>query len=261
MGRTFRDCPDCPLMRELSAGKFMMGSPNGEQGRQPSESPLHQVVITHRFAIGVYDVTRAEFAVFVRATGYVSDPKCNWRSPAPRGQPLNQTDNDPVVCVSFSDAEAYAKWLSSKTGRAYRLPTEAEWEYAARAGSSTTRPWGNANARDFANYGTDECCAAFAAGHDRWLYTSPVGSLRPNAFGLYDMLGNVYQRTEDCGHADYSGAPSDGSAWLTGGDCTTRIVRGGAWLSSLDLLRSAARAADPADFRKSDIGFRVVRSF
>lgn len=258
--RSFRDCPDCPLMRVLPAGKFMMGSTDKGVGHQTSEEPRHEVRIRRPFVIGIYDVTRAQFAVFSRETGFVSDSKCNWRSPALRGQPLNQTDNDPVVCVSFSDAEAYARWLSSKTGHIYRLPTEAEWEYAARAGSSTTRPWGNENARDFANYGTDQCCAAFAAGQDRWLYTSPVGSLRPNAFGLYDMLGNVWQRTEDCGHADYSGAPSDGSAWLTGGDCSTRIVRGGAWLASLNLLRSAARAADPAEFRKSDIGFRVVRS-
>lgn len=258
--RNFRDCPDCPLMHVVPAGKFMMGSTDKEVGHQTSEEPRHEVRIRRAFAIGIYDVTRAQFAVFARETRYVADPKCDWRSPAPRGQRLNQTDNDPVVCVSFSDADAYTKWLSSKTGHIYRLPTEAEWEYAARAGSSTARPWGSANARDFANYGTDQCCAAFAAGHDRWLYTSPVGSLRPNAFGLYDMLGNVYQRTEDCGHADYSGAPSDGSEWLAGGDCSTRIVRGGAWLSSFDLLRSAARAADPADFRKSDIGFRVVRS-
>ena len=257
---TFQDCPNCPLMRVIPAGSFLMGSSDREAGHQRAEGPQHRVGFARPFAMAVYDVTRAQFAMFARETGFVSDSKCNWRSPAPRGHPLNQTDNDPVVCISYSDAEAYAKWLSSKSGHNYRLPTEAEWEYAARAGSSTTRPWGNANARDFANYGTDQCCAAFAAGRDRWLYTSPVGSLRPNAFGLYDMLGNVWQRTEDCGHADYSGAPSDGSAWLTGGDCTTRIVRGGAWLASLDLLRSAARAADPADFRKSDIGFRVVRS-
>lgn len=237
-----------------------MGSPKGEPGRQTSEDSPHQVVIARPFAIGVYDVTRGQFAVFARETGYVEDSKCDWRSPAPRGHPLNQTDNDPVVCVSFDDAEAYVRWLSSKARHAYRLPTEAEWEYAARAGSSTTRPWGKGNARDFANYGTDQCCAAFASGHDRWLYTSPVGSFRPNAFGLYDMLGNVWQRIEDCGHDNYSGAPTDGSAWLTGGDCSTRIVRGGAWLASLDLLRSAVRAADPADFRKSDIGFRVVRN-
>jgi formylglycine-generating enzyme required for sulfatase activity len=256
----FRDCADCPLMRVLPAGTFTMGSPDREGGRDSAEGPQHEVPIAQPIAIGVYDVTRRQFAVFARDTGYSSDPKCDWRSPTARGQPINQTENDPVVCVSWSDAQAYAKWLSSRTGHAYRLPSEAEWEYAARAGSTAARPWGDGDARDYANYGSDECCAPFAAGRDRWLYTSPVGALRPNAFGLYDMLGNVWQRTEDCGHASYSGAPRDGSAWVTGGDCTTRVVRGGAWFSSLDQLRSAARAADPADFRKNDIGFRVVRS-
>jgi len=257
---TFRDCRGCPLMLSVPAGNFVMGSPNGEAGRQAAEGPRHGVAIVHPFAIGVDDVTRAQFAVFARDTAYAGDPKCDWRSPKARGRPIDQTDDDPVVCVSWSDAQAYAKWLSSKTGHAYRLPSEAEWEYAARAGSRTTRPWGQAGARDFANYGSDQCCAPFAAGRDRWLYTSPAGSFPPNAFGLYDMLGNVWQRTEDCGHADYSGAPRDGSAWVTGGDCTTRIVRGGGWFVSLDQLRSAARAADPAEFRKNDIGFRVVRS-
>ena len=256
----FRDCKDCPLMRVLPAGRFIMGSPEREAGRGPAEGPRHRVVIPRPFAIGLYDVTRAQFAVFARETGYAGDPKCDWRSPRVRGQPMNQSDMDPVVCVSWSDAEAYAKWLSSKARHAYRLPSEAEWEYAARAGSRSAMPWGNGDAREFANYGSEQCCAAFASGRDRWLYTSPVGSFRPNRFGLYDMLGNVWQRTEDCGHANYSGAPRDGSAWLSGGDCTTRVVRGGAWFSSFDQLRSAVRAADPADFRKNDIGFRVARS-
>jgi formylglycine-generating enzyme required for sulfatase activity len=244
----------------LPAGRFTMGSPVQEVGRQAGKGPPHEVTIARPFAIGVYDVTRGEFAAFARETGYSSDPKCDWRSPTVRGQPISQSDNDPVVCMSSSDAQAYAKWLSAKSGHSYRLPSEAEWEYAARAGSRTPRPWGSANARDFANYGSDQCCAAFAAARDRWLYTSPVGSFRPNAFRLYDMLGNVWQRTEDCGHENYSEAPRDGSAWERGGDCDIRMIRGGAWFSSLDQLRSAVRAADPAEFRKSDIGFRVVRS-
>jgi formylglycine-generating enzyme required for sulfatase activity len=247
-------------MRQLPAGEFTMGSPDSEHGRDASEGPAHQVTISGALAIGVYDVTRAQYAVFARETRYPSDPKCDWRSPTVRGQPISQTGNDPVVCVSWSDAEAYARWLSSRTGHSYRLPSEGEWEYAARAGSRTAQPWGKGSARDYANYGSDQCCAPFAAGRDRWLYTSPVGSFRPNRFGLYDMLGNVWQRTEDCGHGNYSRAPRDGSAWVSGGDCTTRVVRGGAWFSSLDQLRSAVRAPDPADFRKSDIGFRVVRS-
>jgi formylglycine-generating enzyme required for sulfatase activity len=246
-------------MRVLSPGRFVMGSPDAEAGHLPSEGPQHEVRISRSFAIGVYDVTRAEFAVFAREMGNAADSKCDWRSPKARGQPISQGDNDPVVCVSWDDAKAYAKWLSSKTRHSYRLPSEAEWEYAARAGSLTPRPWGNHAARDYANYGSDQCCAAFAAGHDRWLYTSPVGSFQANGFGLHDMLGNVWQRTEDCGHEKYSGAPRDGSAWLAAGDCTKRMIRGGGWFVPLDQLRSAVRAADPAEFRKNDIGFRLVR--
>lgn len=259
-GRTFRDCAECPLLRVLPEGRFVMGSPDREVGHQSAESPRHVVTIRRPFGIGVYDVTRAEFALFAHETRLASDPKCDWRSPTVRGQPINQSDKDPVVCVSWADARAYAAWLSAKTHHSYRLPSEAEWEYAARAGSNAPRPWGSADARNFANYGSDQCCAAFAAGRDRWPYTSPVGSFPANAFGLYDVLGNVWQRTEDCGHENYSGAPTDGSAWVTGGDCTARIIRGGAWFVPLDQLRSAVRAADPAEFRKNDIGFRVVRS-
>jgi formylglycine-generating enzyme required for sulfatase activity len=260
VGRTFIDCAGCPTMRVLPAGRFLMGSPDSEPGRSASEGPRHRVTIRHPFAMSIGDVTRDQFAAFARDTHYASDPKCDWRSPRAAGKPISQSDRDPVVCVSWSDAEAYAQWLSAKTGHHYRLPSEAEWEYAARAGSASARPWGRASARAFANYGSEQCCAAFAAGRDRWLYTSPMGSFPANAFGLYDMLGNVWQRTEDCGHDDYAGAPADGSAWTSGGDCSTRLVRGGAWFSPLDGLRSSVRAADPAAFRKSDIGFRVVRS-
>jgi formylglycine-generating enzyme required for sulfatase activity len=248
-------------MRIVPNGTFLMGSPRREAGGQPAEGPQHQVQIKHPFAIGVYDVTHAQFAVFARETGYRSDDAtCDWRNPKAHGQPINQTDNDPVVCVSWEDTHAFTDWLSKKSGHPYRLPSEAEWEYAARAGSSSSRPWPNAKLRDFANYGSDQCCSPMTSGRDRWLYTSPVGSFRPNSFGLYDMLGNVWQRTEDCGHENYSGAPLGGAAWISGGDCSTRIVRGGAWFSPLVELRSAVRAADPGSFRKNDIGFRVVRA-
>lgn len=258
--REFRDCADCPLMRSLPAGKFLMGSPDQEVGRQPGEWPQHPVTMGRPFSIGVYDVTRAQFAVFAREAGYHGDPKCDWRSPKVKGQPMIQGNADPVVCVSLDDAHAYTRWLSAKTGHSYRLPSEAEWEYAARAGSNAPRPWGNSNARDFANYGSEQCCAPYKAGRDQWLFTSPTGSFPANAFGLYDMLGNVWQRTEDCGHDSSLGGPRDASPWVAGGDCALRAVRGGAWFAALDQLRSAARAVDPANFRKNDIGFRVVRS-
>lgn len=246
-------------MLVIPAGKFMMGSPDDELGRNSSEGPRHEVAIRRPFAIGIYDVTRVEFGAFARETGYVVNSKCDWRSPKSHGQPINQGSSDPVVCVGWSDAQAYARWLSAKTGHSYRLPSEAEWEYAARAGSSTARPWGNALARDYSNYGSKRCCASAVGRRDRWLYTSPAGSFPPNSFGLYDMLGNVWQRTGDCWHADYRGAPRDGTGWIEGGDCTKRVVRGGAWFVPLDQLRSAARAADDAELRISDIGFRVVR--
>lgn len=248
-------------MRTIPAGTFLMGSPDAEAGRQAAEGPQHRVKIRRPFAIGIYDVTRREFAAFVSATGYdTKDRTCDWRSPKVGGRDIGQHDNDPVVCVSWRDAHAYVDWLSKKTGKAYRLPSEAEWEYAARAGTTSVRPWSDPDSRNFANYGRDTCCGPAAERRDHWLYTSPVGSFRPNAFGLYDILGNVWQRTEDCGHDTYAGAPANGSAWTTGGDCGTRIVKGGAWFSSLSELRAASRAADPADFRKSDIGFRVARS-
>jgi formylglycine-generating enzyme required for sulfatase activity len=163
-----------------------------------------------------------------------------------------------VVCVSWTDARAYAAWLARTTGKPYRLPSEAEWEYAARAGSSAARPWGVDLTREHANYGSEACCAPATGGADRWRFTSPVGSFPPNRFGLADMIGNVWQWVEDCGHEGYVGAPADGAAW-TSGDCRTHMARGGAWFQGPDSARSAARAADAADFRIADIGFRVAR--
>jgi formylglycine-generating enzyme required for sulfatase activity len=254
----FRDCPDCPEMIRIPAGHFIMGARVNEPGQTPAELPAHPVAIPAPFAIGKFDVTRAQFAKFADATGYKPNEKCDWRAPRAHGQPMNQSDGDPVVCVSWEDASAYAGWLARTSGKPYRLPSEAEWEYAARAGASTARPWGDGIGRDNANYGADKCCAGWAEGKDRWLYTSPVGAFPPNAFGLYDMLGNVWQWVQDCGHPDYTGAPTDGSAWMTG-DCGQHVARGGAWFQPPDFERSAARASDRADFRIGDIGFRVAR--
>ena len=260
VSRVFHDCSDCPAMIALAPGRFLMGSPPQEAGRSEAEGPVHEVVIQHGFAIGQFDVTLAEFRIFARATRYqTDDQKCDWRAPKFKGVPLQQAANEPVVCVNWHDAQAYVAWLGARTGKPYRLPSEAEWEYAARAGSTTSRPWGDTLGRDDANYGTDACCGAFASGRDRWLYTSPVGAFAPNRFGLHDVLGNVWQWTQDCGSESYAGAPIDGSARLSG-DCDYRMVRGGAWFQAPESLRSASRAADRADFRISDIGFRVARS-
>jgi formylglycine-generating enzyme required for sulfatase activity len=256
----FRDCPDCVLMVPLPAGRFQMGSPPDEPGRDAAEGPRHAVVIGQAFAISEYDVTRADYASFVAATGYaVEKPRCDWRDPRSQGASIRQGPDEPVVCVSWADARAYAAWLSRRTGKPYRLPSEAEWEYAARAGSTTARPWGPELTRDHANYGAEACCAPAAAGTDKWRFTSPVGAFPANRFGLYDMIGNVWQWVEDCGHDRYDGAPADGSAWVVG-DCRTRMVRGGAWFQAPDSERSAARAADDPGFRIADIGFRVARS-
>lgn len=254
-----RDCAGCATMIAIPGGSFVMGSPKDEPNHGDAESPQHRVTVA-AFAIGATDVTRGAFAAFVAATGYdTHDAKCDWRAPKAHGVPMNQTDNDPVVCVSWNDAVAYVDWLSKKSGQHYRLPSEAEWEYAARAGSSAARPWGAELTRDKANYGADPCCGAFAEGADKWLYTSPVGSFPANRFGLSDVIGDVWQWVADCGHDNYNGAPTDGSIWA-GGDCSTHTVRGGAWFQGPESARSAARAADKTDFHIGDIGFRVAKS-
>jgi sulfatase modifying factor 1 len=241
---TFRDCADCSLMRVIPAGTFLMGSPVSEPGRRDSDEAQHAVTIERPFAIAVYDVTRAEYARFVAATGYAPDkPRCDWRDPKSAGVPFNQTPDDPVVCVNVSDAQAYVRWLSAKAGHAYRLPTEAEFEYAARGGSTAAWPWGPNSDRDHANTGADVCCGPQTGGRDHWRYTSPVGSFPPNGFGLFDMVGNVWQWTADCGET-----------------CDSHAVRGGGWFHPPDMGRSASRAVDAADFRVADIGFRVARS-
>ena len=179
----------------------------------------------------------------------------------------SQVGDHPVVCVNWEDAQGYVDWLSGKTGEEYRLPSESEWEYAARGGTTTRRHWGD---------DPDDGCV-YANGADRtakrrfdaWtvadctdgvVWTSPVGAFGGNTFGLYDMLGNVWERVEDCWHDDYDDAPRDGSAWTRGGDCGRRVLRGGAWSASPRNLRSANRLRNDAEFRSVSIGFRVART-
>ncbi len=257
---SFRDGPDYPVMTTIPDGRMAIGSPEDEAGRNANEGPRHEVAIARPFALARFDVTRAQFAKFAEAAGYdTHDAKCDWRAPTSHGQPLNQGPDEPVVCVNWTDAQAYVAWLRRVTGKPYRLPSEAEWEYAARAGSTAARPWGPTVTRDKASYGADPCCGPTTEGADKWLYTSPVGAFPPNAFGLSDMIGNVWQWVEDCGSKDYRGAPADGSA-RTSGECRIRVARGGAWFQGPESARSAARAEDPADFRIADIGFRVALS-
>lgn len=264
-GETFRDCEACPLMVVVPAGTFTMGSADDEEGRYPLEGPQHEVTIGAPFAVGVYEVTFEEWDACVNAGG------CGGYSPGDEG--WGRGDR-PVINVSWEDAHSYLRWLSEETGREYRLPSEAEWEYAVRAGTTTPRYWpggedqcGYANGLDQDLARTNEGRAWMAEynrlnpaecadGHER---SAPVGSYPANAFGLYDAMGNVNEWTRDCWHNSYEGAPADGSAWTTG-DCSSRTLRGGGWLGGSRVLRSAFRLGYPAGNRYFLIGLRVARS-
>ena len=274
-GAKLRDCDTCPELVVVPAGTYRMGSPAWEVGRQTREGPVHEVQIVHRFAVGVHEVTRGEFAEFVADTGYSTGDACStyengeWQSRRGRtwrGPGFSQTDSHPVVCVSWSDAKAYAAWLGRKTGQAYRLPSESEWEYVARAGTRTARHWGEsetsqclyANGRDQAfvrRYGDFDAVAC----NDGHAATAPVGSYRANAFGLHDVAGNVWEWVEDCWHESYAGAPAYGEAWETG-NCQYRMRRGGSWTLEPRFLRSAQRGTSESPVRGFWGGFRVART-
>jgi formylglycine-generating enzyme required for sulfatase activity len=269
-------CPTCPEMVVVPAGSFTMGSSLEEKGRYENEGPPHQVAIANPFAVGRFPVTRGEFAVFSRETGYNTDGGCNnyaltsgwhfkqdqsWRSPG-----FEQDDRHPVVCVNWTDGRAFAAWLSNETGKPYRLLTEAEREYAARAGTMTRYYFGDED-KDYCRYGNGADLSAKAKNpdwdvlpcDDRFPYTSPVGSFLPNAFGLYDMLGNVWQWVEDCYNGNYAGAPIDGSAWISG-NCELRVIRGGSWLTVPRQRRVATRGSYPIGMRLNHTGFRLARA-
>lgn len=303
-GQTFRDCPDCPEMIVIPAGSFTMGSTVSELGNnfytkyELSLEGALRVVSIRKFAAGKFDITRGEWAAFVNATNRTTRGGCSW-SGLPQDSTKNiwdpnpvaswknlgfpQDDNHPVVCVTWDDAQDYVRWLSQKTGAHYRLLTEAEWEYAARAGTSTAYPWGDSASHEYANYGTDTTAGVgFASGRDKWITTSPVGSFPPNQFGLYDMHGNVLQWVEDCFSPSYSGLPTDGSAyktdvplkmegdlwqWMNGkSSCSFHICRGGDSWDPPPLIRSASRNWGPAeggtihDYGSAGLGFRVART-
>lgn len=255
-GRPFLDCAHCPEMTRLPAGSFLMGSTPEERQREqvPSvwgnaEGPQRQVTTGAGLAMGRYEVTLGEFAMFVEATGHDMGDSC-WRNPG-----FEQGYYNPVVCVSSGDARAYAAWLSRTTGKRYRLPSEAEWEYAARGGTATARYWGD-DARQVCTYANVlEVGFQCQDGHAN---TAPVGTFQANAFSLYDMLGNVAEWTEDCWVATYDGAPADGSA-RTDGNCAFRVVRGGSWNAEPWRVRAAMRGGISGGTRNAETGFRVVR--
>ena len=259
-GAVFKDCDDCPEMVVIPAGQFVMGASPGEEEREnlhkdfrDQSQPQHRVEV-RRFAAGKFSVTREQYEVFVNATGRKSDG-CSvwtgiewendlgkdWRNPG-----FLQDERHPVACVSWDDAIAYVQWLSQKTGKSYRLLSEAEWEYAARGGSTTAYPWGKS--RD--NFD------AFAW-HNQVKLTQQVGLKKPNQFGLNDMIGNVWEWTQDCWNGNYIGAPTDGSAWASG-DCSQRVLRGsGIYLSNG--LSTTQRVSFKAASSYKGYGFRVAK--
>lgn len=233
-----------PEMVRIPPGKFLMGSPKNELGRNSNENPQHEVTIAYAFEISKYEVTGDEYDAFAQATNRKLLELSRGRGKWP-------------VKATFNDAQAYVQWLSQQTGKKYRLPTEAEWEYAARAGTQTAYWWGNDIGKNNA-----VCNGCDSQGDDK--FGAPVGSLQPNAFGLYDTAGNVPEWTQDCWHYDYLNAPNDGSAWLVenGGDCTARVVRGGdGWDSDPKYLRSAFRRSEISNSVYSNAGVRIARVF
>jgi len=278
-GDTLRDCDECPEMVVLPGGDFTMGSPPNEENRYEWEGPQHRVHIPAPFAVGKFEVTRDQFDAFVKDSGYNATSDGSW--PYCYGSPnkgssyldpgFKQTGIEPAVCVNWADAKSYVAWLSKKTGKRYRLLSEAEWEYSARAGTTTRFPNGareidlcaQANLADAAyeKAGLDPTGILTAACSDGYAYTSPVGAFEANGFGLHDMQGNVAEWIEDCFRNlenGYVGAPADGSWKASDGNCV-RGTRGGSFHDIPERLRSAYRdGRNPRD-RMSDLGFRVAR--
>jgi formylglycine-generating enzyme required for sulfatase activity len=234
-GELFRDCSDCPELVIVPSGEFEMGST-----AKPSEQPVHHVSIGKNFAMGRRDVTFAEWDRCVAQSG------CKF---SPPDQGWGRGDR-PVTNVSWDDAKEFVAWLSKTTGKSYRLPTEPEWEYAARGGSTTPYWWGK-------DVGTGHAQCAECGGSENGR-TAPAGSFRPNAFGLYDSAGNAAEWVEDCWNPTYRGAPNDGSAW-TNGDCSLRVLRGGSFTDKAIAVRSSARFRYDEDVRYYANGFRVAR--
>jgi len=269
-----------PKMVVIPAGSFRMGCVSGQSCKN-TEKPVHRVTIAKNFALGQTEVTVGQFRRFVNATGYKTRAEggqgcygskagqngyrkgLSWRNPG-----FEQSDLHPMVCVSWNDTKAYAKWLSEQTGESYRLPTEAEWEYAVRAGSKSEYYFGDqesdlcryANvadqtAKQKVNFNFTVNCS------DGFVYTAPVSRFKANAFGLQDMHGNAWEWTEDCWHGGYTDAPNDGRAWFegAGAECR-RVIRGGSWINNAVDMRSANRIRSPTDGTYINIGFRLARA-
>ena len=270
-----RDCANCPELITISAGEFVMGSGKEEKSREPDEEPAHRVRVEGPLAVGKYEVTRGQYAEFARETKRDHKPGCNstlggrfnrnlkgtWSAPG-----FAQKDDEPVVCVSWEDATAYAVWLGKKTGKPYRLLAEAEWEYLARAGTTGRRSWPEtdeaaackyANVADASFRRVSPGMPVFQCSDDH-SHTASVGRFPANPFGLFDLLGNVAEWTQDCWNADYGTAPEI-AVGRTTGSCSERVFRGGAWNGKPTTVRSAYRDRESLEERHDSVGFRVVR--
>ncbi|GFE89028.1 formylglycine-generating enzyme family protein [Steroidobacter agaridevorans] len=260
------DCPLCPPMATVPAGTFQMGK-TVNRGYGEIDGPTHTVTFEQPFKVAKHEVTLGEFRSFTRATGYVSERKCNvykegtnwyidpernWANPG-----FAQPENHPVVCVSWKDAQAYIDWLNGKTGRNYRLPSEAEWEYIA---STATLSGARAVTHDNANIGKVECCGGKVQGKDKWMQTAPIGSFPPDNYGLHDMRGNVWEWQRDCYHDNYNGAPVDGDARESCPTTGYHVVRGGSYGDAGEFLEQRFRLRGPADQGFFTVGFRLAES-
>lgn len=292
-GETFKDCADCQTMVVVPAGRFKMGSTPEERAREgvaavfaEHEGPVRDITIAKSFAIATTETTRGQFAIFVKETKRPIPTQCatynakddswagvpgnvaNWQKPG-----FAQDDTHPAVCVSLDDATDYAAWLAKKTGKKYRVPSEAEWEYAARAGTATTRPWGDATqpictraqimtTATYAaiNKGQSWADELICTGEQSW--TAPVASFDPNPWGVYDMLGNTWEWVADCAAPDHEKLPADGAAQTAanGGDCKKRLTKGGAFHSRVWLARPATRGGgQDGSHRPVASSIRIVR--
>jgi formylglycine-generating enzyme required for sulfatase activity len=258
------DCAWCPAMVALPAGRFLMGSPNDEAGRLAVEGPQHLITIEKPFAIGKFAVTVDQFGAFVAETAHAVGATCGqWNGVKWQDEPgsfrkpgFRQAGDHPAVCVSWEDAQSYVGWLSSKTAQQFRLLTEAEWEYAARAGTETPYWWGTSISAHQANYNAGASNNLDGNNHPWRQKTTPASGFEPNPWGLYQMHGNVWEWVEDRWRCDYGGD-------ITHREIPTvckRVLRGGSWKNGPRGLRSARRHAAEPGFRRSDVGFRIART-
>ncbi len=284
-----RDCAVCPELAVVPPGQFTMGSPPDaaelEAGR--GESPAVTLSFARPFLISRREITVGEFRRFVDATDakavagcrvwsggqWIQDHDRSWRDP---GFATPPRDDEPVVCINWDDARAYAAWLAKESGKRYRLPSEAEWEYVARGGTSFPRYWGERDSREdlvlslACDYANVYDASAVDAQHFSWPNArcsdrapalAPVAQYKPNAFGVFDVIGNAREWVMDCFTASYAGRPQDARAWTWQGGCELKGVRGGSWASRPRDARAPARGAELATHRQSDLGFRVARDY